>query len=342
MEYLIGSDEEFFEFTDSIRPWEKVAILTHIDLDGIASAIFLEKILEAKGHKVTSLDFLNHKKNLFFEQISKLRQDGITKIFICDIGADSDVSDFEKLRENFDVFLIDHHPVNEKLENKKNVMKTASVDCSTYCIYELGRGIFDTDEWSWLVCATMFSEFSYRSELNFEFMKNYYPNLKIEGLSSSVPGLNARKIGNALIYYKDDLKKVYDLVKEKKISELDDVSKIIEDEIDYHIENFLENSMFFADKKMYMYEIKSKYKISSPVCTIMSKFKPECSFLVFSDDGEMIKVSSRNQSKDVDMGDLMRKGISGLEGAIGGGHVAAAAARFNREDFDKFKANILN
>ena len=54
-----------------------------------------------------------------------------------------------------------------------------------------------------------------------------------------------------------------------------------------------------------------------------------------------MKVSSRNQSKSEDMGELMKKGVEGLEDSAGGGHVPAAAARFKREDLEKFKENIL-
>ena len=42
MEYLVGSKEEFFRFVDSINDNDRVAILSHTDLDGLASGILLE------------------------------------------------------------------------------------------------------------------------------------------------------------------------------------------------------------------------------------------------------------------------------------------------------------
>jgi len=45
MEYLIGNKETFLTFLNKITKEDKIAILSHDDLDGIASCIFLEKIL---------------------------------------------------------------------------------------------------------------------------------------------------------------------------------------------------------------------------------------------------------------------------------------------------------
>ena len=41
------------------------------------------------------------------------------------------------------------------------------------------------------------------------------------------------------------------------------------------------------------------------------------------------------------MNKLMKKGVSGLENATGGGHVPAAGGRFMKKDLEKFKENIL-
>jgi single-stranded DNA-specific DHH superfamily exonuclease len=263
-------------------------------------------------------------------------------VFISDLAVDSDIGEFEKFREAFDTFLIDHHPTNPILENKKNIIKTNSHDCSTYCIYLLGREILDDEEWGWLVCATMFSEFSYSNEKNFEFMKKFYPNLNLENISSSVPGINGRKIGNALIYYSSQIDAVYKMVKEKNLSEIEDIHKIIEDEIDFHIENYVKEARYYPEKKMYIYKLNSKYKIASPVITTISKYKPEYSFIIYSPRKEnLIKVSARNQSSSTDMSELMKKGVQGLQDAVGGGHKAAAGATIQEEDIEKFIENIL-
>ncbi len=342
MDYLIGNKEDFFSFVEGIREWEKIAILTHNDLDGLASALFLEKVLNSKDVKVNCISFLKYKSGFLFEQISKFRQVGINKVFLTDLNADAELDDFNSLRENFDCFLIDHHPINPLLENKKNILKTPSKDCVTAVMYSLGEGIIDKDEWEWLVCATMFSEASYKDEKNFLYMKSVYPTIAKEDLASSIPGLNARKIGNALIYYLGNERIVYDLVKEKNLEELEDVSGIVDDEINFHVENYLSEAKFYPERNLYIYELKSKYEISSPVVTIVSNYKPNFSFVLFTrrNDGT-IKFSARNQAGKEDMNELMKKGVQGLSNAFGGGHKAAAGATILEEDFEKFMQNIL-
>jgi len=342
MEYVLGSKEAFFSFIENIREWEKVALLSHEDLDGLSSALFLEKILKSKGKNVSLIKFLRHKKNYLFDEISSLRQLGITKVFISDLSVDLNLEEFSLFRQNFQTFLIDHHPLNKELEDLNNILKTQSFDCSSYCIYDLGRDFLDEEEWGWLVCATMFSEFSYRDEKNFQFMNRIYPDLTLENISSSIPGINGRKIGNALIYYEDQSELVYRIVNEKNLAELEDIHKIIEDEIDFHVENYISEAKYYPDKKLYIYKLNSKYNISSPVITTISKYKPEYSFVIYSSrrDG-FIKISARNQSISQDVSELMKKGICGLDDAVGGGHMAAAGATIKEEDLEKFIENII-
>lgn len=50
MKFLIGNEKTFNDFMDGICDNDKLGILTHNDLDGIASAVFLEQaIKQSKG-----------------------------------------------------------------------------------------------------------------------------------------------------------------------------------------------------------------------------------------------------------------------------------------------------
>jgi nanoRNase/pAp phosphatase (c-di-AMP/oligoRNAs hydrolase) len=341
MEYLIGSKEEFLEFVDSINESDKIGILTHNDLDGIASAVFVEKILESKGKKVEFLDFLAIKNNMVGEILPKLKGLNLTKIFLTDLAVDNiDLEGFNELRKEIDCFLIDHHPASENLE-KVNVIKSDTPDCAALAVYSLGEEILDLKEWAWLVCAAIFSDFSYKKEENFEFLKKFYPEVTRENLSYATPGMIARKISSALIYYLNDIKKVYDLVLEKNLSELDEINEMVEEEINRCVEEFRANAEFFSEENLYFYNVNSKLKIVSVVTTLVSKQKPEFSFVFFQEDGDYVKISARNQSSSRDMGELMKKGVAGLEDATGGGHAPASAARIRKEDLAKFKENIL-
>jgi len=342
MDYLIGSKKEFLDFVDSIKAEDKIGILTHTDLDGLASAVFLEKILEAKGHEVTFLDFLFYEDGVLEKVISNLKENSIDKIFISDFSIESldDVA-FNLLKEEFDVFLIDHHPLVGGFDYGNKVIKTASSDCSALTIFDLGKEIFDSENWEWLVCAAIFSDYSYKNPVNFEFMKSVYPDLTLENISYSKPGIIAKKVSSALIYYKRDLKKVYDLVLEKNLSELDEIHEIIDEEINKCVEEYFDKAEFYPEKNMFIYEVDSKFSIASYVTTMVSTMKKDFTFISYQGGGEYYKISARNQNVTQDMNKLMKKGVEGLEHASGGGHAPASAARIMREDLGKFKGNIL-
>jgi single-stranded DNA-specific DHH superfamily exonuclease len=308
----------------------------------LASGLFLEKILEAKNIPLDYVDFITIKQDMVKEISVKLNALGITKVFFCDLGIDSiDPEGFVDLRKEMDVFLIDHHPLNEEFPDKRNIIKTSSNDCSAMTLFDLGSGIFDTESWKWLNCAAIFSDFSYKKKENFDYIKNVYPEVNLENISGSTPGIIARKIASALIYYEQNKKYVYELVKQRKLDELNDIHSIIEEEIDKLIEEFPQKKIYSEKQDLYFYEIESKFNVVSSVTSLISKMKPESSFVFMQRWGDVIKFSARNQSANRDMGSLMRGCVAGFKEASGGGHASAAAAKIKEGNLDEFKDRLL-
>lgn len=341
--YLKGSKQEFLDFVNSIPKNGKVAILSHIDLDGISSAVFLEEILKAKGISIEYLDFLEIKADMVHEVGLKLKSLEITHAFFCDIGIDSiDFEGFKELRQSVEVFLIDHHPMNKSISSWDKVIKTDSQDCCGMTCFFLGERIIDYEEWNWLVCSAIFSDFSYKAEKNLNYIKKIYPRVTYENISSSVPGINSRIIASALIYYKGNEKHVYNLVKERNLEKLREFSQMVEDEIDKLVENFSKGKEYFEKSDIYFYEIKSNFNLASIVCTLVSKLKPESSFVFMQKFGDFVKFSARNQNSSKDMGKLMKFCVNGLDGASGGGHSPAAAAKIKEKDLEEFKKRLVS
>ncbi len=340
--YLVGSKDEFLNFLDSIGLYDKVAILTHNDLDGITSGLFLDKILEAKGIKVNYQDFLEIKADMIKEVTLKLNEEGITKIFFADINIDGiDFEGFEDLRREKDVFLIDHHPIDEKLKDFKNIIKTVSEDCCALTTFDLGEGLLDSELWEWILCAAMFADYAFRSEKNLKIIQSFYPDVNPENISSTVPGMNARKISSSLVYYKNDPRYVYNLVKERKIEELTDIYEIIEEEVYKVVDDFSINKKYFPKRDIYFYEINSKFDILSYVATLIAGAEPEKNFIFMLHSKDVVRFSARSSNSKIDMGELMKKGTEGIEGADGGGHIPAAGARVPEEYVETFKKRVL-
>jgi oligoribonuclease NrnB/cAMP/cGMP phosphodiesterase (DHH superfamily) len=339
MKLLLGKQEDFINFLNSISQKDKIGIISHTDLDGIASAILMQEIIKSKKLKIKSLNFTDYGKGMF-EKIKI--PENITKIFILDINVSSDYEGFKKLKEKFDVFLIDHHPSN--IEKQNNIIKLQTEDCVTFAIYKLAEENFNLNKWKELVCATMISEFSYKNKSNFQFIKKIYPEISIEKLYNSKPGETAKIISSALTYFKKP-KKVFALLIADKIRKLDKSYEILEKEILSCVDKFKKGAEFFSQKNLYFFYYTPQFDIGSTVTTILSKGEENKTFIFVSDVEDspgFLKVSSRNQSGKEDMNILMKKGISGLENASGGGHVPAAGARFMKKDLRNFKENILN
>jgi len=344
VKFLLGNKKIFLDFLGSISKKDNVAILTHNDLDGIASAVFLEEILKAKGIDIKLIDFLSYKKRMFDEIIEKLEEKKINKIFITDIGVDiSDIDGFENLRRKFDVFLIDHHPINHEYKDIKNIIKTEGGDCVAFVVYELGENLFDRKKWEWLVCSAIISDMAYKKREILEFVESIYPEINGQNIEDSEIGELSKTISSALVYYKNNLKKVYDLIKRKNLKDLDKCRKIIDSEIDKYIKKFEKEAEFYPEKDLYFFIFDSKFDIKSIITTIISVKKPNSTFVILYDTGKgEFRISARNQNKQVDMNELMKKGIKGLENATGGGHVPAAGANFMKKDLEIFKRNILS
>lgn len=344
MEFLIGKPEDFVELLESMTPEDNVALLTHADSDGLVSAIFLEEILKNKGIAVKSIYLVDYSYNMFKGIIQKLKEQNISKVIVSDLNPDRDAKkDFEEVKKEIATFIIDHHPINENLENKKNIIKTSSHDCSALVIYNLGKefNLFDYKKWEFLICAVMIAEFSYKNPENLKFIKKIYPEITIENIKDSIPEEKAKEIGSALIYFQDNKKKVYDLVKKQDFKEIKKAYEIVENEIQKKVKEYEKNAEFYIEKNIYFGFVESKLNVASIVASILSERSTDSTILVSSNLGDLIKISARNQSGNKNMNLLMIKGIKGLKNATAGGHPKASAARIQKKDFEAFKKNIL-
>ncbi len=345
MEYLIGSKKDFDDFLDGITEEDKIAIRTHTDLDGIASALFLELILESKGLKVSFIEFGSYGVGMFDKFIYKIKKNKVSKVFLTDCAADlADLEGFEKFRSKFDSFLIDHHPVNSDLKDKKNIIKTDSSDCSSLLLYSfLSEKL--KEKWKWLVCAAIISDFSFKKRENFDFVKENYPETSYDDAFNSQPGKIAAFINSALIYFDEDKKKIFDLIKDGKIEEVKKHRGEVEEEIQKYVRDYKKLAEFYPERKLYFYQIEPKYKIGSTISTLISSKNPDDIIIIVSSSPKekvMLYLSARNQTKREDMNLLLKNALKGLKNADGGGHIPAAGGRIMKKDLEIFKKRILN
>ena len=341
MEYLRGSKEEFLNFLAKLNKKDKIGVITHIDLDGIASAILINEILKQKKLKINSLSFINYEKGMFKLFREKFSRKRINKVFIFDINVDSDYEGFFMLKKKYDIFLIDHHPSDLQ---GKNIIKTKSEDCTTLVLYDLLKKEFNIEKWKELVLATAISEFSFSDKENFQFIKEAYSLITLENIWDSIPVKEAEKIGFALIYFKRKEKKVFNLLQKQKQKLFDKYYNIIKKEVIEYEDSFRREAEFYPEKNLYLFYKTPKYHLISLAINKLALETPEKTIVCLNDSmdsPEFLSASFRNQLGKENVNLLVKKAINGLENANGGGHVPAAAARFLKKDLEKFKENIL-
>lgn len=346
MKYLVGSKKEFKEFVNSITSKDKVAILTHTDLDGIASGIFMEEILKSKRLKLDLIEFIIYEKDMFIKVFSALKEKKINKVFLTDLTPSSDEKGYLNLKKNFDCFLIDHHPYEGDLTKLKQIILTTTPDCATLVIYNLVKEYLEMEKWNWLLYATMISEFSFNREDNLNFLiKNCSDINSREDIDNSKAFYFAKIIAAANIYYKSNFRKIFDFVKKKDLKSLEKPYKIVEFEMQKALDKYEKEAEFYPDKKIYLGNLEKTNLISpSHVATRISKKDWNKVYLVFyipKNNPETIQINARHQGGKYDVAELLKKGIKGLQNAIAGGHKPAAGATIQKKDLEKFKENIL-
>jgi len=340
MEFLIGSKQEFLEFINHISDTDRVAVLTHgSDLDGLASSIFLEEIFKEKKIQDYKIWFVSYNPEELVEIIPQLKEQKFSKVILMDLAFDNFVG-FDKLRKEFDVLLVDHHPIQKELKGK-GIIKTSSSDCVAWVIYNFGKEIINQEKWKWLVQAALFTEFSYGNQEKMDFLKKDFSGLTKENILNSELGKLGSAIAYSIVFYKNNIEKVYDLIKNKNFKDIQKSFQVISDELERLEKDFKENSEFFSKQKIYFYEFISKFELASLFSTTISVKEPDSCFIIYQLRDNHFKISSRCHSGRVNLDELMKKGIQNLDGASAGGHFKASGAVIKIKDLKAFKNNIL-
>jgi single-stranded DNA-specific DHH superfamily exonuclease len=338
-EILLGTSKYFHEFVNSLSSKQKIGIVTHIDLDGLASAIFLQKILESKGFKIDFIEFWDYS----LTSLSKILEKPFNIIFFTDCNIDSLPNELEILRGEGKVFVIDHHPQNLNLQDKSKIIKTESRYCSSHYLFDLAEegNYFDTKPFEWLVCASIIADYCFEEHMF--YLKSIYNKINEKDIWSSEPAIIGTKIANALIYYKPDYKKVYELVLKKDLISLDKVSDEIEEEIKWGMQNYLKKAEYFPEKNLYFGYFTTPHRISSPIISRLSEKFNDKTLIMASDSSEkgIIKVSARNQTGKVNLNILLKKCVEEFKDANAGGHAKASGASFPKSYLDIFKERLL-
>jgi len=333
-EFLTGNEKRFFEFMGNLNEKDKIAILSHNDSDGLCCAVIASKILG----KVDYIRFMSYSPNMLKEVIAVLRKKKTNKIFIFDISLDSEAENIAEISKFGEILIIDHHKFEKDLNSEKIVfIKTETKFPASYCCYYLFSKIQKIPSWiaALGIIADRVDRYNAKNcqEVSKDFNFDECGNLW---------GI-VNEVNLALIYFRGNEKKLYDLFMESENSQNINLKKyadVVRKEVKKILEDFEKNHDLHERLKIYFF--KSKFNLSSLISTILSIQKySDSTIIILSDYGKYIKVSARDTISRVDCVELLKRAIEGIPESNSGGHKVAAGAEIPHKYLSQFKKNLI-
>lgn len=335
--FIVGNEDAFLSYVKKLNKAKKIAVVSHTDMDGIASARVVQEALGVEN--LYFVDYIDLNSSL----IEKLRKEGASHVIFTDLMIKE--KKFIEEVENFaEVLIIDHHTFENDFTSKKTVFLNAQGFCASYLSYYLFSKVKNLEKIDWIVACACLTDWCYFN--NKGWMSETYAkygetfNDSMEGIKQSKIWDISLEISYALIYFKDNIKEAYNSVG----SEFGDTGKLKKyaSEIDKEVKNCLKK---FEEEKIeindgYFWEFISKFQIKSIVNTILSKKYLDKTILIAEKRGKYYMLSARRQDKKFSMNDLLKKLTKGFEGSDAGGHVPAAGGHIFLEDAPELKKRI--
>ncbi len=338
------------DFLNNITEKDEIVIIFNNDGDGICSCVLLNKFLESSGKKKP---YLISQPMPMDKNIIQRVQTGVPhKMIILDIAADQQQNILKKLGGICDILIIDHHQVFKNMNTHNIVhynprMEQHDIYKSTsYCMYKICSKITDMAEWLWVAGVGMVSDYNLNDSKDvvkllkekYDLEEPLYETKlgRIADMISSTRATNALSCEQMVNIFETST--FEGLEKTKNGEKMEESYNTIKQEMVSLVEDADNN----AEKvgKIVFYNIKSKFNLASALSTKVSeKFKNNL-VLIYERKGGRVKVSARNQAKNINAGNAMQRAAK-IVGGSGGGHEAAAGATVPADEWDKFRDTLV-
>lgn len=333
----IGTKERFLSYIHSLSKDDVIALISHTDLDGVAAALVTQRAIQAHHVYFVNYDDINA------QLVKELREKKVTKAIFTDLfigKKDGFLSDLEQFAE---VLVLDHHLVSsDDNSTRTTYIKGEDGYCAAFLCYELFSSIASISDYDWIVACACISDYCY--EKNVSWMESIFANY---GQKFSPLTLRQSSFWSiqwtltlALIYFKDNTRRVYDSIGTTfgDIGNLRAIAQKVQDELDILIQKFLNER-----KRMpggWYWEFSPHYKLTSLISTIVSGSEEDKTYVLVRLEGSYAFVSARRQDKKVSMVELLKRSLEGMESSSSGGHIPAAGGRLLKRDVSIFRERL--
>ena len=343
---------------------EQVAIYHDADPDGTCSAVLLSLALMRFRGVPAQMHISPYTGERFLPDdiIEVLKKNRVTTLFTTDIALDEKPLQLLKVAAFARVIVIDHHKLYENMNGErilllKPQLLVEGIEPSNYCsskiVYDLCSKHVDLSDKDWIAAVGVISDMtagSWKEFLESVFRIHSFSTMKSDASSDwfrTKIGKISTLISSAEVYDPKNVDLCYDILMDaKKPQDLLKSSLVqFEREISAEIKKYLsavkKDAEFFDDVNLIYYDVRPKFNIKSPLCTLLSLKYPHKTVILVSMVNNKVHVSARRQDKKVAVNELLEKACTNFPDANAGGHIPAAGATFPTQYSSVFKQNIL-
>ncbi|MEK6927438.1 MAG: DHHA1 domain-containing protein [Nanoarchaeota archaeon] len=340
-EFVYGNEKRFSEFVKSLESAKKIVAVSHLDLDGVASAKVVDYALQV-DRVILSEYYASDNEDL----LQRIKKEKPSHVIFTDLVIKKEFA--EKVAKFAYVLVIDHH-IHEQDYNSDKIFFLDSPEsgmCASYLAYYLFSKISDLSKIDWLVACASISDFCYKSiwrwmESVCEKYGDKFRGGMIEGVDSGKIWDLQWKMVLGLLHFKN-VEEGYKLIG-LKFGDIGDLNKYyvsIQKEFDLFLKKFDSEKIKFNDGEFW--EVNSESPIKSILVNYLSTKEQDKIFIFAKIKEEKYSLSARRQDGKVSVRDLLIKLVEGFEGASVGGHFKAAGGNIMLKDREKFLERLKN
>jgi oligoribonuclease NrnB/cAMP/cGMP phosphodiesterase (DHH superfamily) len=336
IEFVIGNRKSFSSFISGIGKG-KMALISHTDCDGIASARVVDLALQPD--EVFFVDY----KDLNQDFINKIVESKFETVVITDLFF-KNKDDLKELGKKSKVLIIDHHSPDVDLNSENIVHLNSQGHCAAMIAYDLFSKVTDLTRIDWLVACACAADWLVQNDVEFltEIYRKY--NDKFEVVDGELRKTGqiwswSNDISSGLAYFRGlNLREGYKEIGNNP-GEFGNFAKAIK-LVNAEIEEF--RKKFKKEKKEiengYFFELNPKYEIKGMLISELSSLEKNKTLIFAVPTKDKILLSSRRQDGLVDLNKFMFDATNGI--GSGGGHKKAAGGFVKIENYSEFKKRI--
>lgn len=344
MRFDFGSEALFLNFMHSISASDRIALISHTDLDGIAAAKVAQEVIHASLVRFVNYEELNA------DLVAELRAEGINRVVFTDLFIGN--PEFVRQLEHFaHVLILDHHLSSHDWNSEKTVfIKCEDGYSAGYLCYDLFSKVKDVSYLDWLVACCCISDYCHVKPAQWleVIFKKYGDVFEIQGryvrMSGRIWDLQ-ETLSLSIIYHKDQptgLVFVFDSIgnNPEDVGSLGEHAREVREEVSRLLNEYPSKREPFPGG--YLYVLEPRFPCGSMVSSILGGREQSSIILTVRPDPVLpiYHVSARRQDKQQNMADFLKHLVAGLQESDAGGHVPAAGGHFLKSDLEEVRRRL--